>query len=123
MKVLYYLLFALLASQTSQLSGSDFCTEVRPTRAEDCHKAGLSSEGFTFFKCCYVNAKVNAQNKERYGQACFPATKAMFNKFSTLWDIAQDSAKELNVNILTLDVNCDSKYLVVSILSILLFLL
>ena len=123
MKVLYYLLFALLASQTSQLSGSDFCTEVRPKKPEDCHKAGLTTEGFTFFKCCYVNVNVSALNENEGGQACYPATKAMFNKFSTLWDIAQDSAKELNVNILTLDVNCDSKYLVVSILSILLFLL
>ena len=47
----------------------------------------------------------------------------MFNEVGTLVDIAKKSAEELGITDLTLDVNCDSKYLVVSILSILLFLL
>ena len=47
----------------------------------------------------------------------------MFNKFSKLYDIAKKSGEEINAQNVILHVDCDSKYLVISILSMLLFLL
>ena len=122
MKALNYLLFAILASHC--LSISKFCSEVKPTNAEDCHKASLNSdEGFNFQYCCYIYAKLTFNDKTENYQYCGPATKTMFNEFSKLYDIAKKTAEDLKITIHELDVNCDSKYLVNSILLMLLFLL
>ena len=120
MKVLHYLLFAILASQ---YLSQRFCTKVAPTKAEDCHNALKESDGLNFAHCCYVNYKFTLNGKTNAETLCAPATKAMYDEFSTLYDIAKKSAEELNINDLSLDVNCNSKYLVISILSMLLFLL
>ena len=120
MKVLHYLLFAILASQ---YLSQRFCTDVNPKRAEDCHNALKESEGLKFPYCCFATYQFTLQGRLYDENVCAPATKAMFNKFSKLYDIAKKSAEELNINDLSLDVNCNSKYLVISILSMLLFLL
>lgn len=123
MKALNYLLFAILASLC--LSRSRFCSEVEPSNAEDCHKAGLDSdEGFNFQYCCYIYAKFTYKDRTENYQFCGPATKTMFNEFSKLYDIAKKTAEDdLKVTIHELNVDCDSKYLVTSILLMLLFLL
>ena len=120
MKVLHYLLFAILASQ---YLSQRFCTKVAPTKAEDCHNALKESDGLNFAHCCYVNYKFTLNGKTNAETLCAPATKAMFNKFSKLYDIAKKSGEEINAQNVILHVDCDSKYLVISILSMLLFLL
>ena len=121
MKALHYLLFALLVSQ--YLSQTQVCTKVRdPTKPEDCNKAAAELEGVKVYRCCYLAINATFQGRSDGSRICYPVTKAIYNKVDTLIDIVKDSADEVGAKITHLEVNCNSKYLVNSILLILLFL-
>ena len=122
MKALHYLLFALLVSQ--YLSQTQVCSEVRdPTKPGDCNHAAAEIGGVKVYRCCYIAINATFQGRSSGSRVCYPVTKAIYNKIGTLIDIVKDSADEVSAKISHLEVNCNSKYLVNSILLILLFLL
>ena len=121
MKALHYLLFALLVSQ--YLSQTQVCSEVRdPTKPGDCNDAVAEIGGVKVYRCCYIAINATIQGGSSGSRLCYPVTKAIYNKVDTLIDIVKDSADEIGAKISHLEVNCNSKYLVNSILLILLFL-
>ena len=122
MKALHYLLLTLLVSQ--YLSQTPFCTEVKnPTKKEDCNSASVEFQNIKLYRCCYLHMNVTALGQTTDTKICIPATKAIYDEVSTLSNMMKKSAEEINAQLYSFEINCDSKYLVIPILSILLFLL
>ena len=115
-------MLTLLASLYS--SQTPFCTEVKnPTKKEDCNSASVQQGDIKLYRCCYLYINVTALGQTTDTKVCIPATKAIYDEVGTLTNMMKKSAQELNAQLYSFEINCDSKYLVIPILSILLFLL
>ena len=107
MKAFYFLLIALFVYQCY----STPCNEVtNPTEKKNCNDAEVPSG---YHKCClFVLEKGGVEQK-----ACMPLKKEQYDDISKFID---DTKKSEGLD--KLDVDCASKYLVISIISLLLFL-
>ena len=82
-----------------------------PTQLKkNCNDAEVPSG---YYKCCYAILKKGSEEKK----ACLPVKKEEYDDISKCID---DTKKAQSLD--KLDVDCSSKYLVISILSLLLFL-
>ena len=107
MKAFYFLLIALFVYQCY----STPCLEVsNPTEKKNCNDAEVPSG---YHKCCYAVAKKGSDEKK----SCLPVKKEEYDDISKYIDDYKKSA-ELD----KLNVDCASEYLVISIISLLLFL-
>ena len=107
MKAFYFLLIALFVYQCY----STPCVAVsNPTEKKNCNDAEVPSG---YHKCCYAVAKKGSEEQK----ACMPVKKEEYDDISKYIDNTK-KAQSLD----KLDVDCSSKYLVISILSLLLFL-
>ena len=107
MKAFYFLLIALFVYQCY----STPCIAVsNPTEKKNCNEAEVPSG---YHKCCYTVAKKGSEEQK----ACIPVKKEEYDDISKYIDNTKKSG-----GLDKLDVDCASKYLVISIISLLLFL-
>ena len=86
-----------------------------PSKAKDCHDA---EPGDGYYKCCYSIGKLKGENKEK---GCLPIKK---EEYDDIDKYISDSKKQIGEEkVEKLDIDCNSKYLVLSVISLLLFLL
>ncbi len=111
MKAFYLFLIALFIYQCS----SKACMSVTsPSKAKDCNEA---EPGQGYHKCCYLNGKLKGQNEEKL---CIPLKKEEYDDIKNYISNKKKEAGEGNVE--KLDIDCNSKYLVHSVILLLLFL-
>ena len=111
MKTLYLILFAFLVSQIS----SRVCFDLTqaPTKASDCHD---STDKDQYYRCCYM------YEKDKSGQEvkmCVPIDEASYKEIGK----AIDEQKKQYPNVDKFQFDCNSKYVALSVLSLILLLL
>ena len=114
MKALYLILFALLLS----LYNCDKCDKQYPEKASECTDEKLEKA-----HCCYLTTKrkhKNGSNSEGY--TCTKITDDDYNKIEDWVKKYQDSIKADDWES-TVKVDCGSKYIIYSLLSIILLFL
>ena len=114
MKALYFLLLALLLSQTFSRSCSGSATE-----ASECHNAEKAT---TAYRCCYLDQKYTLGGQSFEDKKCSPVTETEYLNIKTIVEAAETAAKAIGATGISIKINCDSKYLVSSILTLLIFL-
>ena len=126
MKAFYLFLIALFIQQCSS---KDYCRKVsNPTSAKDCYEAELE-EGY--YKCCLMDVKTKGQNEEK---GCYSLKKEEYDNINEFKEKMKKEAEKEGVVVEKLEIDCNttptptptpniSKYLVLSVISLLLFLL
>ena len=118
MKALYVLLVILLLSQYK----AEKCdSDTLPTQPIDCHNREKSSQNE--HKCCYVYQKYFLIGTLRREKLCNPVTKNEFDNIENVINSLKGGIEKLGGIIDTIDVNCSSNYLYISLLSLMIFLL
>ena len=114
MKAFYLFLIALFIQQCS----SKKCKEVsNPTSAKDCYEAE-PEEGY--YKCCLMDVKTKGKNEEK---GCDHLNKEDYEHVNEFKEKMKKDAEKAGVVVEMLENYCNSKYLALSVISLLLFLL
>ena len=126
MKAFYLFLIALFIQQCSS---KDYCSKVsNPKSAKDCYEAE-PEEGY--YKCCLIDAKEKGKNEEKF---CNPLKKEEYDNINEFKEKTKKEVEKEGVVVEKLEIDCTptptptptpniSKYLVLSVISLLLFLL
>jgi hypothetical protein len=114
MKALYLLLLTLLVSQCFSRSCSGTATS-----ASECNNAEKVTG---IYRCCYLEQKYTLAGQSVDTKTCYPVTEEQFKEIKTIVDATEAAAKAIGATGVSIDINCSSKYLVSSILTLLLFL-
>ena len=109
MKAIYFFLIALFIC----LCSSKDCEKTNPTSAKDCIGGEVGKD---YYKCCYQIIKYTGKNEEKF---CNAFTKEQCDDIKKYKEDMKNKIKDLEM----IDVVCNSKYLVLSVISLLLFLL
>jgi hypothetical protein len=110
MKTLYLILFAFLVSQIS----SRKCVEATlPTKASDCHD---STDKDAYYRCCYIYVKDKSGQEVK---TCFPIDEATYKDIGKAIDEQKKNYPDLD----KIKFDCNSKYVALSVLSLILLLL
>ena len=111
MKTLYLILFAFLVSQIS----SRVCFDLTqaPSKASDCHD---STDKDQYYRCCYMYAKDKSGQEAKM---CVPVDEATYKDIGKTIDEEKKKYKDLD----KFEFDCNSKYVSLSILSLILLLL
>ena len=109
MKAIYFFLFALFI----YLCSSKDCEKINPTSAKDCNGGEIGKD---YYKCCYEIVKLKGENEIK---VCKALTKEQCDDIKKYKEIIKNTTEGLE----NIDVVCNSKYLVLSVISLLLFLL
>ena len=117
MKVLYALLIALLIS----IYKAEKCKGSKPNQPSDCHNREKSIENQ--YKCCYVYQKYFLMGTLEKTKSCNPVTENEFNNVKDLIKTMKEGIEKMGGIFETLDFDCSSNYLYISLLSLIVFLL
>ena len=117
MKAIGLLLFALLSSQCL----SNICIVNGPATAKkDCRYAEI---GYGVYACCYVEKKYTLGGTNKEEKVCYPVALGEYQKIQTVVSNIEAPLIASGATNVKVDIDCASKYLFTSILSLLLFLL
>ena len=114
MKALYLLLLALLVSQCFSRS----CAGTASS-ASECHSAEKTTG---IYRCCFLEEKYTMAGQSAESKTCTPVTETQYQNIKTIIDTAEAAAKAAGATGISIKIDCASKYLVSSILTLLLFL-
>ena len=117
MKTIGLLLFALLFSQ----SLSYYCQVNDPATSKSyCKKSTL---GYGIYTCCYVEKKYSIGESNKEENVCYPVKEEEYKDIKSVVSSIEYNIKASDATNVKVNIDCASKYLVASILSLLLFLL
>ena len=117
MKILNGLLIILLVS----IYKAKNCTATLPTQASDCHNSEKTIENQ--YRCCYVYQKYFFMGTLKKGYSCHPLTKIEFENIKEVIKSFKEGVEKMGGIYETLDIQCTSNYLYISLLSLMIFLL
>lgn len=112
MRTLYLILVALLVSQISSRTCVDI-TAAAPTKASECNDA---TDKTSFYRCCYMYVKDKAGTEVKM---CVPIDEATYKEIGKTIDEKKKAYSDLD----KFEFDCNSKYVALSILSLILLLL
>lgn len=112
MKALYLVLIALLVSLYNCRECLDI-TAAAPEKAKDCNDATFNKD--TYYRCCFLDSKVKGMDEIKM---CVPLTKAQYDAIGEYIDKGK---KESTVEVEKYSLDCNSKYIALSLLSLVLF--
>ena len=111
MKTLYLILFAFLVYQIS--SRVCFDMTLAPSKKSECHE---STDTETFYRCCYMYVKDKSGQEVKM---CVPIDEAGYKDIKKAIDEQKKNYPDLD----KIDFDCNSKYVALSVLSLILLLL
>ena len=118
MNVLYALLIILLISLCET---AEPCTDgVDAADAASCHNRDKPEEGG---RCCYHNEQYYSSGTMHVEKKCHPMKKNDFEKFVSIYKSKKNGITALGGSIDTLEWNCSSNYLYISLLSLMVLIL
>jgi len=127
MKALYTLLIFLLISLFIAQYTKPYCNDLRQVNNPyACFDANLSypySYGQSYYKCCYVNQKYYEQDDFVNISRCTGYSKEDYDRLDKLVKSKKGYLNSIGGIIEHYEVNCSSKYLYISLLSLIIFLL
>ena len=127
MKVLYTLLIFLLISLYIAQYTKPYCNDLNQVNnTYTCFDANLTNPygyGQPFYKCCYVNQKYYEEGKFRNYTRCTGYSKEDYDNLDKLVKSKKGYLNSIGGIIEHYEINCSSKYLYISLLSIIIFLL
>ena len=115
MKALYLVLFALLLS----LYNSRDCNDLAE-KASECHDATVPSG---YYKCCYVTLKLKKKGSSSETYRCGLVDEKTYNDIKKYVEEAEKRYKDEKYDDVTVKIDCDSKYIIYSLLSLILLFL
>ena len=110
MKTLYLILFAFLVYQISSRNCQD---ATFPTKASECHD---STDKDQYYRCCYAYVKLKSGQEAK---VCVPVDEASYKDIGKTIDEQKKQYKDLD----KIQFDCNSKYVALSVLSLILLLL
>ena len=117
MKTIHALLIVLLASL---YNAAQNCTDIDADKPSFCHGLTLTTGQY---RCCYIYAKAVLFGIESVSKKCTPVTKAEFDNIKQYEKASKEMIEKMGGKVLSLDINCFSNYLYISLLSLMIFLL
>ena len=111
MKTLYLILFAFLVYQIS----SRVCFDIMsaPSKASECHD---STDKDQYYRCCYMYVKDKSGQEVKM---CVPIDEASYKEIGKTIDEQKKNYPDLD----KIQFDCNSKYVALSVLSLILLLL
>ena len=119
MKV-FHIFLIILSASLYKAADEIYCSSSEPTKASDCHSRKVSK---TDAKCCYVNYKYYQDGDLNEGQICKEEKKENVDNFVPVFKSKKGAIIAKGGSIDKFDVDCSSKYLFISLLSLMILLL
>jgi len=116
-EALYLLIGALLLSQTIQEKCDTEDNSINGV--SDCEKRDLDTDEY---RCCFYEQEYKIQGKTIKSKGCTAVTKAEFDDIDDYIDKGEESAKAHGAEIKDFDIDCNSNYITISLLLLILFL-
>ena len=119
MKLYTIIIAALLLVSILSDGDKDYCKGEDATNKKDCEKLkieGKRDDGENFTHCCYLEGETDSKDLK----ACIPLTDSEYKDIKKYIKDAENASKEKDAKIKSLD--CNSYYLKISLLTILLIL-
>ncbi len=116
MKVIYALLIILLES----LYKAQNCTSAKPNKASDC--TNLKADNGEF-RCCYRVEKYIYMDNYIDEKSCTSLSKEEFDSVNLLIKSLRQYIEKMGGKFETYDIDCSSKYLYISLILLMIFLL
>ena len=113
MKAILFLILIVLNSQKEW----EICSG--PSAEDDayCHSLALSSDAF---RCCYREIKYNNRGTSIEAQDCQPLTKDQYDDIPGYISDGEEELREKGYTDIKLSVDCNSNYVKISLLSLIL---
>ena len=118
MRKTLFLLSAILPMLYSLQEG-DMCEEKEnPKSKSDCNDRKIDEE---YYKCCYVKYSMKLNGEKEDGEKCEAITKANYDRINDYISDEEKDGRDVEYDIKKYD--CNSTYLLISIMSLIILLL
>ena len=117
MKIFHALLITLIVSVYNAV---DKCSGVKGEKAGDCQNLEIDS---AHYKCCYAHSKVTIMGQTQEKKECQQITKTEYDNIKDEIKKAKEQIEKMGGKVDTFDIDCNSNYLYISLLSLIIFLL
>ena len=117
MKAFYFVLALTLLAMTY----SRDCDEGQAEKAKDCNEANFDKT--QYHRCCFVDSKGTKDGQDINLKICKPISKADFDKIKETVEKLEKQMEDENYKSVKVKIDCSSNYIVLSTLSLILFLL
>ena len=111
-KTLFFYFAILFISQLNFIK-NEGCQKSNPSSKKECHNRPA---GDGYYKCCYVEEKWKGGSEI----SCGAVTKKEYDDIEDLIDKYEDLAESIGIKDPDISVDCSSKYLLISLLSLIL---
>lgn len=115
MKAFYLILVVLLFSEIDTK-----CDGTKASSVSDCKNIEVSSG---YYKCCYEKGSYSLLGEKVEVKECISVTKNQYEYIDTIIDASEEMIEALGGKDVKLSIDCSSKSLVLSLLSLSLLLL
>ena len=117
MKIFHALLITLIVSVYNAV---DKCSGVTAGKAGDCQNLEIDS---AHYKCCYAHTKFTLMGQTQEKKECQQITKTEYDNIKDEIKKAKEEIEKMGGKVDTFDIDCNSNYLYISLLSLIIFLL
>ena len=119
-KALFLLLAVLLVQYKCDDKICDDDETVGASGVKDCENLKLDDDEY---KCCFMEAEYKENGQKQTKKACIPLTKHDYDEIKDYIKGEEEDLEESGYSDVDISVDCDSNYIMISLLSLILLFL
>ena len=102
-------------------NAAEKCTDIfTPSKASECNSLKVDDG---FYKCCYIYTKISIAEVSRESKSCTEINKTTYDNIKDFVTKSKEAMEKTGSKVSSFDVDCSSKYLYISLLSLMVLLI